>query len=118
MSKEIANLRDALREHKVEFGLLQKIPCKNQENMEYQRLLNAGGTLPKGVFPYVYDNGETSATEFYTVYEADLTEAEIREYLTYKQLSLIKTIKNCIVFFTVLTVIGMVAGFLLAIGAL
>ncbi|MEE1116412.1 MAG: hypothetical protein UH851_06125 [Clostridia bacterium] len=111
MAKEKINLRNKLRSYKFEFDLLQQIPCSKQENKEYQKLLKEGGVLPEGVFAYVYDSGETSTTEFYTIYETDLTESEIREYLTYKKLSLIRTIKNCIMFFTVLTIIGMVAYF-------
>ena len=118
MAKEKINLRDELRAHKFEFDLLQKIPRTKQENTEYQQLLKNGGTLPEGIFAYVYDTGETSTSEFYTIYETDLSESEIREYLTYKQLSLIKTIKNCILFFTVLTIIGMVAYFLILMNAL
>ena len=109
MAKEKINLRNKLRSYKFEFDLLQQIPCSKQENKEYQKLLKEGGVLPEGVFAYVYDSGETSTTEFYTIYETDLTESEIREYLTYKKLSLIRTIKNCIMFFTVLTIFGMVA---------
>ncbi len=112
MAKEKINLRDELRAHKFEFDLLQKIPCSKQENKEYEQLLKDGGTLPEGVYAYVYDGDVTSATEFYTIYETDLTESEIREYLTYKQLSLIRTIKKCVMFFTVLTIIGMIAYFL------
>ena len=117
MAKEKINLRDELRSHKFEFDLLQKIPCTKQENMEYQKLLKDGGTLPEGVYAYVYDSGATSTTEFYTVYEPDLTESETREYLTYKQLSLIRTIKNCVMFFTVLTIIGIIAYFLIMMNA-
>ena len=112
MAKEKINLREELRSHKFEFDLLQKIPCTKQENKEYQQLLKNGGTLPEGIFAYVYDTGETSTSEFYTIYETDLSESEIREYFTYKQLDLIRTIKNCVVFFTVLTIIGLFACFL------
>ena len=118
MAKEKRNLRDELRSYKFEFDLLQKIPCSKQENKDYQNLLKNGGVLPEGVYAYVYDNGETSTTEFYTIYETDLTESEISEYLTYKKLSLIKTIKNCIMFFTVLTIIGMIAYFFILMNAM
>ena len=118
MAKEKIDLRQELRSHKFEFDLLQKIPCSKQENKEYQNILKNGGVLPEGVFAYVYDSGETSTTEFYTVYETDLTEAEIQEYLTYKQLSLIRTIKNCVVFFTALTIIGMIAYFFILMNAM
>ena len=117
MAKEKINLRKHLRAHKFEFDLLQKIPCTKQENKEYQKLLKDGGTLPEGVYAYVNDIGETSATEFYTIYETDLTESEIREYLTYKQLSLIRTIKNCVMFFTVSAIIGMIVYFLIMMNA-
>ena len=115
MAKEKINLRDELRSYKFKFDLLQKIPCSKQENEEYQKLLKDGGVLPEGVFAYVSDNGETSTTEFYTVYETDLTEAEITEYLTYKKLNFIRTIKNCVMFFTVLTIIVIVAYFIIMI---
>lgn len=118
MAKEKRNLRDELRSYKFEFDLLQKIPCSKQENKDYQNLLKNGGVLPEGVYAYVYDDGETSTTEFYTIYETDLTESEISEYLTYKKLSLIKTIKNCIMFFTVLTIIGMIAYFFILMNAM
>lgn len=118
MAKEKINLRDKLRTYKFEFDLLQKIPCSKQENKEYQKILKDGGVLPEGVFAYVYDSGETSTAEFYTIYETDLTESEITEYLTYKKLSLIRTIKNCIMFFTVLTIIGMIAYFFIMMNAM
>ena len=113
MAREKLNLRDELRAHKFEFDLLQKIPCSKQENKEYAKILKEGGTLPEGVYAYVYAGGETSTDEFYTIYETDLTEAEIQEYLTYKQLTFIRTIKNCVMFFTVLTIIGISVYFFL-----
>ncbi len=117
MAKGKIDLRDELRTHKFEFNLLQKVPCSKQENKEYQKLLKDGGTLPEGIYAYVDNIGETSTTEFYTIHETDLTESEIREYLTYKQLSLIRTIKNCVMFFTVLNIIGMIAYFLIMMNA-
>ncbi|MBR6548766.1 MAG: hypothetical protein IKT68_04395 [Clostridia bacterium] len=117
MAKEKIDLRDKLRAYKSEFDLLQKIPCTKQENEKYQQLLKNGETLPDGVFAYADDPTGEPTTEFYTVCETDLTEAEIKEYLTYKQLRFIRTIKNCVVFFTVLTIIGMVACFLTMMNA-
>ena len=64
--------------------------------------------MPDGVYAYRYDDGRTSTEEFYTIYEPDLTEQEITEYLTYKKLSFLRTIKNCVLFFTVLTIITIV----------
>ena len=94
--------------YKFDFDLLQKIPCSKKDNKKYEKLLKDGGVLPEGVFAYGYETGDASTTEFYTVYEADLTEAEIVEYLTYKKLSILRTIQNCILVLTVSSIIYMV----------
>lgn len=105
MAKEKINLRNELRLYKFDFDLLQKIPCSKKDNKKYEKLLKDGGVLPEGVFAYGYETGDASTTEFYTVYEADLTEAEIVEYLTYKKLSMLRTIQNCILVLTVSSII-------------
>ena len=116
MPKERIDLREELRAYKAEFGLVQKIPCPRQENKQYQKILKDGGTLPEGVYAYDSVYGETPEA-FYTVYEADLTAAEMQEYLTYKRLRMIRTIKNCAVFFTVLAIISLAGYFLLSLDA-
>ena len=108
MAKEKINLRNELRLYKFDFDLLQKIPCSKKDNKKYEKLLKDGEVLPEGVFAYGYETGDASTTEFYTVYEADLTEAEIVEYLTYKKLSMLRTIQNCILVLTVSSIIYMV----------
>lgn len=108
MAKEKINLRNELRLYKFDFDLLQKIPCSKKDNEKYEKLLKDGGVLPEGVFAYGYETGDASTTEFYNIYEADLTEAEIVEYLTYKKLSILKTIQNCILVLTVSSIIYMV----------
>lgn len=112
------DLRKQLREYKFQFGLMQKTPCNGLDNKTYRDMVKNGEKLPENVFPYIYDDGSESETEFYIVYEPDLTEAEIAEYLTYKKLEMIRTIKNCAVFFTTLAVIGMVAYILLSFMAM
>lgn len=116
MKKEKIDLRSELRAYKFELDLLQRIPCSKEENQEYARICKEGGELPKGVYAYVSTNGEQSA-EFYTIYEAELTEQELAEYLALRKLSMLRTIKNCVLFFTVLTIIGLVAIVLLFLGA-
>ena len=53
--------------------------------------------------------------KFYTVKDSGLTEDERRLYMELKKLKHIKTIKNCILFFTVTAVIGLIATFLLSL---
>ena len=108
MAKEKINLREELRLYKFDFDLLQKIPCSKQENKKYQKLLKEGGVLPEGVFAYSQGTDDVSTTEFYTVYETDLTDSEIAEYLTYRKLSMLRTIQNCILVLTISSIIYMV----------
>ena len=110
------DLREQLRNYKFQFGLLQKIPCSVEENKEYTHLQKEGKPLPDGIFKYEYSN-DTAQDDFYTVAAPDLTVQELDEYLTYKKLSLLRTIKNCVVFFAVLTIIYLVVVFINAIGA-
>lgn len=108
MKKEKIDLKEELKSYKYDFDLLQKIPCSKSENKKYKELLKNGQELPKGVFRYKYFDDSESNEEFYTIYDPNLTEQEIIEYLTYKKLKILNTIKNCVVFFTVLTVIALV----------
>ncbi len=118
MAKKSINLRDELHSYKFAFDLLQRIPCSKEENKEYKAILKNGGSLPEGVFPYVYEGGEEPNGEFYTIYETDLTQAELDEYIAYKQLYMIRTIKNCVVFFTVLAVISLIIAFFMIMSAM
>lgn len=107
MPREKNNIKDILKSYKFDFNLLQQIPCSDSDNKMYKKMLKDGQQLPKGVFHYKNAAG-VEINEFYTIYEPDLTQDEINEYLTYKKLSFIKTIKNCAVFFTTLTVISLI----------
>ena len=112
MAKEKVDIREKLTEYKLEFGMLEKKPCTKQENEVYLNLLKNGGVLPAGVSRYENADGQKT-DEFYTIDASDLTETEIQEYLTYQKLKYIKTIKNCAVFFTALTIVGLVCSLLL-----
>ena len=114
MATEMKDLRKELEMLKYENDLLQKISCTKQENKAYEQLLAKGETLPVDIVS-LYE-GAQAPSEFCRVCRTDLTEAEIREYLAFKKLGYLRTIKNSVVFFTVLTVIGMVAAFLLTMG--
>ncbi len=107
MEKQPKDLRKQLREYQFDFDLLQRIDCSYQENKEFQKILDDGGTLPEGVFSYKDDENTDAPFGFYRIYQTDLTEEEMQQYLTYKKLSLLRTIKNCALFFTILTILGM-----------
>lgn len=114
MAKEKKDLRAELVNYKYDFDILQKIPCTQDENKAYTKLVKEGKPLPKNVYPFGNDAGTPSDSEFYKLYASDLSDAELAEYLTYKKLSMLKTIKNCLLFFTILTIISMIILFIVA----
>ena len=110
MAKNKVDLKEELRSLYFDALLLQKIDCSREDNKKYNQLLKNNEPLPNGVYEYKMETGERTGT-FYTVYQPELTQEEKLEYITLKQLKMISTIKNCVVFFTALTVISMVITF-------
>lgn len=116
MDRQIVDLKKQLRSYQFKVGVLQYIPCSEKENREYAKLLADNEPLPAGIRPIVYGNAEVSTTQFCTLVEPQLTPEETEEYLTYKKLMYLRSIKNCMVFFTFLTVSGLIFGLLAAMG--
>ncbi|MBO4868354.1 MAG: hypothetical protein J5585_01445 [Clostridia bacterium] len=109
MAKERLDIKNELQQFRFDMNFLQKIDCTKEENNTYQRMLKNGESLPNGVYQYKDPTTEEYIQSFYTVWDPELTDAEKQEYIKYKELLHIKTIKNCVVFFTVLTIISLVA---------
>ena len=108
MPKEIVDLKKQLRELRFDMQFLQNIDCSENENKAYSELIKSGGSLPEGVLQRKTESG-VYYDEFYTVYDAGLSNEEEQEYIQYQTFLHIKTIKNCIVFFTSLTAISLIA---------
>lgn len=96
-------LRKELWDMKYKLGIIRKEECSKEESEEYRKLVKKGEPLPEGVYRY----GEYY--DFYRFIEANLTEDEAQELLLYKQVTYIKTIKNCALFFVVLAVISIIS---------
>jgi hypothetical protein len=80
------DLRKIIRQYKFDNGLLQQINCSDDEHNEYRKLIKSKQELPEGVYHGKYENGSDC---FYRVQTTDLTDNEISEYLTYRQLNFI-----------------------------
>lgn len=89
-----------------ELNLLDKaIPCTEEEIEMCERALEVDGRLPSGIFYSVF-NGNYG---YYKI-EDYFRDREDRKYLlTLQRTKYLRTIKNCVVFFTVTAVIGIVA---------
>lgn len=93
--------KQELAELKFDMGLMRRVDCTAEENAEYFKLYNTEKDLPDGIYKY------KDICEFYIAQES-LSYDERMEYVALKQYRLIRTIKNCVVFFTVLAVIGLI----------
>lgn len=114
MSDQKNSVKKTIMSKRAEYGLTRDVPCSEQENKTYSKMLKNGETLPEGVFPYSYTDGTKSDRVFYVLGD-EPTDAEIAEFLRYKELELLSTIKNCVVFFTVMAIIGIVAGIIIGL---
>jgi hypothetical protein len=110
--------KDKLMDYRINHQIDEAIPCSEAENIRYRNILATNGTLPKGVFQYEDNEGNLSSYDFYTVSKSELTPEEINEYLAHKQLDMIKTIRNCVIFFTVIVVLGLIAQLFVGYGVL
>lgn len=111
MVKTKINLIEELNELQYELHLLQKLDCSKEDNEKFKELLESGEELPDGICRYKTETGE-EIDQFYTIYKpTELNSDERMEYILLKQFQQIKAIKNCVLFFTVLTVISLVIMF-------
>lgn len=74
-------------------------------------MIKNGLMLPKGI--QMDQTVDPSLASFYVLYDSGLSDDEKKEYIQLKQLSYVKTIKNCAVFFTALTIITLVLGLII-----
>ena len=103
-------LTNELQKLKYELGILQEVDCSDEENIEYRKLLQANEPLPNGTLRRNPDSAVEYAS-FYKVEQTALSKEELSEYIQYKQLKAIITIKYFVVFFTVLIAISIILGF-------
>lgn len=104
--KEKVNPKAELQSLRQEYRISQRVPCSKEDNKKYAQMVKDGQPLPAGVYDYQYENTES---EYYTIYTPDISTDELSELLTYKKLGYLRTIKNCAIYFVVLSVIALCA---------
>ena len=117
------SIKTELMQLRREFGALQTANCSAEENEAYRKLLRQKKSLPNGVYQRseklnINDAELYANVTFVKLCKSDITDEELQEYFTYKKLAYLKTIKQCVVFFTALTVISLIVGLLLALSIL
>ena len=109
------SIKEQLDEYRLKYDLYDQRLCTDEENEEYRKLLKQGENLPEDIYPIdasLEDMNITGKTKFLELLRTELTQAEIMEYLTYQKLDMLATIRNCIVFFTVLVGIALLLSFI------
>ena len=112
------NIKEQLDEYRLKYDLYDQRLCTDEENKAYRELLKQGENLPEDIYPIdasLEDMNITGKTKFLELLRTELTQAEIMEYLMYQKLDMLTTIRNCIVFFTVLAGIALLLSFISAI---
>lgn len=105
----------------AENGFIRKNIISDEETIvRYQKLESEGSPLPEGVYPMSVEGSR----EYCTIEDAvpDMTPEEINRLIALRQAKLAKkisedihTIKEWVVFFGVLAVIGLIGGFIVAL---
>ena len=111
-------IKEVLDEYRLKYDLYDQRLCTDEENKAYRELLKQGEKLPEDIYPIdasLEDMNITGKTKFLELLRTELTQAEIMEYLMYQKLDMLTTIRNCIVFFTVLAGIALLLSFIIQI---
>ena len=101
---KIKNLKKEIEFYKFEFNLLQKVYCDTQESKKLSELTKTNQKLPDDIKMGNMDDS------FYRIHESDLSPEETKEYLQFQALACLKTIKNILLFFAILTVLSIFIG--------
>ncbi|GHU51486.1 hypothetical protein AGMMS49975_05030 [Clostridia bacterium] len=95
------SLKDELRRYQVNLGLVRPQNCTKEECSEYWELVNQKLPLPEGVM-------RNEQGWFFRWVKTDLTEESLAKLFLYRQTAYLKSIRNGIYFFVILTIISLV----------
>jgi hypothetical protein len=98
------SLKRKLRELHIKHGVFNQVLCSEEESVSLRLLKKSGEPLPDDIY-LKYAHILDDKGRFYRLTKADITEKEINELLMYQQTSYLKSIKNGVMFFVVLTII-------------
>lgn len=120
MKMELSEFAKNLATLREEFGFTQKEPCTPEETAKLTADHAEGKELPCDIgytTTETFNNESNASTSlsFYRIVPSDISSEEKMEYLALLRSKNIKTIKNCVVFFTVLMVISLCASVILAL---
>ncbi len=97
---------NASNELKLKLGVCEKLALTKEESRLFASMVKNGEELPADIMRGEYPE------EFFRVVPIYKTYEELQEYCLLHQTKNIRTIKNCVVFFTTIAVISLALSFL------
>ena len=109
------DVKQELFDKQIEYGFLTIMDCSEEDNLKYSEMKNNGQALPENVHPYKDTSNNQYVDKFYYLKDSKLSDAERQEYLKYIELDRLNTIKNCLIFFVILTLVLLSAYFIFSL---
>lgn len=108
------HIKDELKELRLKYGTYKenKEYCDEKTSKNYEKILTENDSSLKLPENIVYELDDSLRNyKFYYIKDDKqvLNEKEIQEYLSYKQLEKLSTIKNCISFLTIYFIVQLIS---------
>ncbi|NOR44790.1 MAG: hypothetical protein GQ534_04320 [Candidatus Delongbacteria bacterium] len=107
----MTELKQEMNEMMVELGIAKREYCTPEEFELFQEIESKDEELPAGVYPF---RKELERLTYYRMI-SDLNSEEQNNLLQFRQILYLKSLKNMMVFFVVITVISMIVSTIAAI---
>ncbi len=108
-------VKEELQNYKISQGTLQKVYCNAEEQKEFILRIKNEQPLPDEVFKDAeYYENNVPSVRFYRLEPINMSSDEVSEYLVYKQLDLLQSIKSYLKFIYTITIISLIFAFVYA----
>ena len=105
------SLKQKLTSYRKENHILEKITVPEDDSKKYLDMIANNQPLPEGIYKATdYNSGKTYF--YYWSDTKELSQDELLELILHAQLKSINTIKKCVIFFAVLTIISLALCFI------
>ena len=95
---------------RIKYGIYKRDYCGREDNIKYRDIKSKGEPLPNDV---VEDTEWPS--RYFILTKPDLTPSELMEYLAYIQIDKLESIRKSMLFFVIVTCIGLVGAIVWAV---
>ena len=105
--------KEALMQEKYDAGVFfQEVECSEEECQKYAAMMRNKENLPENIVCF---NTDDDCDEFIKLIPLDISHEDLQDYCALRQTRDIRTIKKCVIFFTVLAIIGLLGALIYGI---